>query len=211
MSSRRDQILEATRELLLADGLHGVSMRKVADRVGVSATAIYRHYADKDALIEAAVLQGRHVLLRNFQRVLATTSPRARLQRTGEEYLRFAMRHPTDYQVLFMAWDRLPVGLPNPRSEKGFTPTFQFLLDRVEECVGAGLLPQGTSRFDVAMLCWSVCHGLASLYLTGGVRTRMKRADFQRLSDHVVTLTLDGLFGRTGRRSRTRSSRGACC
>lgn len=194
VSSRRDQILEATRDLLLEEGLQGISMRKVAVRVGVSATAIYRHYADKNALLEAAVMQGRLTLLRAFKRALDGRTPRERLRLTGKNYIHFALRHPKDYQVLFMAWDQLPVDLPRPRQSGAHTPTFQFLLDRVADCVRAGLLPARTNAFEVAMLCWSVCHGLASLYLTGGTTHRMSRVRFQRMADRVIALTLDGLL-----------------
>ncbi len=193
--SRRDQILDATRDLLLEEGLQGISMRKVAVRVGVSATAIYRHYADKNALLDAAVMEGRRSLVRYFKRALVGKTPRERLRLTGKNYLRFALRHPKEYQVLFMAWDQLPVDLPQPRQAGRHTPTFQFLLDRVEDCVRARLLPAGTNVFEVAMLCWSVCHGLASLYLTGGTKHRMSQADFDRLADRVIDLTLDGLLG----------------
>ena len=194
MPSRRDQILTATRDLLLEEGLRGISMRKVANQVGVSATAIYRHYSDKNALVEAAVMEGRRCLVRYIQRAMAGKTPKDRLRLTGQQYLRFALRHPKDYQVLFMAWDQRPFDLPQPRQVARHTPTFQFLLDRVEDCVRARLMPADTNVFDVAMLCWSVCHGLASLYLTGGTKRRMSQARFLRLCDQVIELTLDGLL-----------------
>jgi AcrR family transcriptional regulator len=193
MSSRRDQILDATRDLLVEEGLQGITMREVAVRVGISPTAIYRHYADKNALLEAAVLEGRRCLVRYFQRALVGKTPRERLHLTGKNYLRFALAHPKEYQVLFMAWDQLPLDLPEAGRH---TPTFRFLLDRVEDCVHARLLPAKTDVLDVAMLCWSVCHGLASLYLSGGEKNRMSQSQFQRLADHVMELTLDGLFGK---------------
>lgn len=202
MPTRRDQILDAARDLLLEEGLQGVSMRKVAVRVGVSATAIYRHYADKNALLEAAVLEGRRCLLRFFQRALAGKTPRERLHLTGKQYLRFALQHPKDYQVLFMAWEQLPVDLPHPRDASRHTPTFRFLIERVEDCVSAGLMPANTDLFETAMLCWSVGHGLAALYLTGGTRHRMPRAQFQRLADRVIERTIDGLLRETGHPAR---------
>jgi AcrR family transcriptional regulator len=195
-SPRRDQILEATRDLLLEEGLNGVSMRKVALRVGVSATAIYRHFADKNALLQAAVQEVRQELVGYFELALAAKTPRERLRLTGKQYLRFALRHPKEYQVLFMAWDQLPLDLPNPASPERHTPTFRFLLDRVQDCARNGFLPAGADMFAVAMLSWSVCHGLASLYLTGGGRRRMSRARFEKIADDVIELTLDGLLRR---------------
>jgi AcrR family transcriptional regulator len=193
-SRRRDQILEATRDLLLEEGLNGISMRKVALRVGVSATAIYRHYTDKHALLQAAVLEVREDLVGYFRAALDARTPRGRLKETGRQYLRFALRHPKEYQVLFMAWDQLPVDLPNPCCPERHTPTFRFLLERVQDCARHGLLPADADVFAVAMLSWSVCHGLASLYLTGGGRRRMSRAQFEKIADDVIELTLDGLL-----------------
>ncbi len=175
-------------------------MRKVAERVGVSATAIYRHFADRNALVAAAQEDAGQQLAQYFARALAGKTPRERLHLTGRNYLRFALEHQKYYQVLFMAWDELPVDLPSPRHGGGYAPTFQFLLDRVGECVLARLLPPRTDVFEVAMLCWSVCHGLASLYLTGPARRRMAEREFLRLADRVLARTLNGLLD--GSRSR---------
>jgi len=190
--TRHDQILDATRDLLLEEGVQGVSMRKVAIRVGVSATAIYRHYADKNALLEAAVIEGRRCLLRYFQRALTARTAGERLLLTGKQYLRFALRHPKEYQVLFLG--QLPVDVPSPRDAAGHTPTFRFLLDRVEDCVRARLMPADTNVFEVAMLSWSVCHGLASLYLNGRTKCCLTPTQFRRLADHVIERTTDGLL-----------------
>lgn len=192
MASRRDQILDATRDILLEKGVKGVSMRKVALRVGVSATAIYRHYADRTALLDAAVAEGRRTLLRYFQRALAGKTPRDRLLLTGRQYLRFALQHPREYQVLFLG--QLPVNLPTPRDVSGHAPTFRFLLDRIDDCVRAGLMPADTDAFEVAMLGWAVGHGLACLYLNERTTSRMSRARFQRLADRVLQRATDGLL-----------------
>ena len=132
MTSRRRQILDATRDLLLKEGFRGISMRKVAERVGVSATAIYRHFADRNALVAAAQEEGGQQLAQYFARALAGKTPHERLYLTGRNYLRFALEHQKDYQLLFMAWDELPVDLPSPRHGGRYAPTFQFLLDRGE-------------------------------------------------------------------------------
>ena len=59
MHDTRQSILEAARDLYAKEGVHALSMRKLADQVGISATAIYRHFDDKEHLILAAVLPGR--------------------------------------------------------------------------------------------------------------------------------------------------------
>src|SRR5512140_3277022 len=102
--SRQAEILEAARDLFLASGLSGVTMRRVASKVGVSATAIYRHYADKDDLLKAVVDLGRERFSTFLVRGLKGTTPRERLLLTGTGYLEFAFEQPHDYQIMFMAW-----------------------------------------------------------------------------------------------------------
>jgi len=194
MRTRHDQILDATRDILLTEGVQGVSMRKVAGRVGVSATAIYRHYADKAALLDAAVMDGRRNLMRYLARGMAARTPADRLLLTGRQYIRFAIQHPKEYHVLFLG--QLPVDIPRQGDPAGYTPTFRFLVDRVEDCVRARLMPGNTNAFEVAMLCWSVVHGLASLYLQGRTKCCMTLAQFKRLADRVTERTIAGLIRR---------------
>ena len=61
--SLRDRISQAAQELFLEGGVEAISMRKVADRVGISATAIYRHYKDKDELLTGIIDTGLHLSL----------------------------------------------------------------------------------------------------------------------------------------------------
>jgi AcrR family transcriptional regulator len=208
MPGTRDEILAAARDLLLEEGLRGVTMRRVAERVGVSATAIYRHYADKEALLGAAVAEGGQQLGQAFGLVMRGQGARERLRETGRAYLRFAFDQPRYYQLLFMAWEDLPESSsprsprsPSPRSPSPRDPpqhgaALQFLFERVEECRAAGLLRPQDEALEVVMLCWSVVHGLASLWLAGGGKGRMTELEYRRLSDAVLDRALDGMLVR---------------
>ncbi|MFL5262202.1 MAG: TetR/AcrR family transcriptional regulator [Anaeromyxobacteraceae bacterium] len=192
MAGTREEVLAAARDLLVEGGLRALTMRRVAERVGVSATAIYRHFDDKGALLGAAVALGSEHLVKAFAGALRARGAREQLRETGRAYLRFALRHPRDYQLLFMTWDDRPapmVGTPRVRGA-----ALEFLVDRVEACRAEGLLGPGDDTFEVVMLCWSVVHGLASLWLGGGARGQMTERQFEALADAVLDRALAGLF-----------------
>ena len=98
----REAILESARDLLVQGGLESLSMRKVGQAAGVSATAIYRHFEDKDALLSAAVTRGAQIFGSYLMDALGEATPFARLRRMGRRYFDFALEHRHDYQLLFM-------------------------------------------------------------------------------------------------------------
>src|SRR5688572_18411020 len=142
-------------------------MRKLAERVGVTATAIYRHFESKEALIAAVCDQGFSLFAAYLWRALDEKAPLARLIRTREEYVRFALEHEHFYRTMFMTsgfalgWEHMPE--LNRNRAQG---TFQFLVDRVRECQDAGVLQKGDPR-RLALQIWAHGHGLASLRLAG--------------------------------------------
>ena len=167
MADTRERIVEEARDLYLTGGLSALSMRKVADRVGVSATALYRHFDDKESLLIAVVQAGFERFTRYLLRGLAGKTPAERLARTGEGYLRFALDNPSYYRIMFMAsredlgFDHLPAA-----SRQTLGQSFQLLVDRVRECQAARHLRAGDPQ-EIAVVIWSFVHGLVSLYLAG--------------------------------------------
>jgi AcrR family transcriptional regulator len=161
----QDRILNAARTLFLDDGADGVTMRAVAARVGVTPMALYRHFRNREALLAAVVEQGHATFLQYLQRALAEPSPAARLVRSGDEYLHFALAHRRDYKVMFMI-----AGEPRPkratRPHWRDVATFRFLVDRIRDCTDAGLL-RADDIESTALTVWAHVHGLVSLYLAG--------------------------------------------
>ena len=194
MTGTKAEILAAARDLFLERGLDGVSMRAVAERVGVSATAIYRHYRDKKELLAATVADGFELFRRSLAQALRRPTPRERLLATGERYLRFAFEHPRYYQVLFMAWEELGL-LDLPRPSPGqLSPGLRFLVDRVDECAAAGLLRAPTDPLQTALLFWAEVHGLASLWLAGGGREHVGEVRYRALARGALRQLVDGLL-----------------
>jgi AcrR family transcriptional regulator len=139
-------------------------MRKVAQRVGVTAPAIYRHFAGKDDLLQHVVAEGFKIFSAYLHEALQGTTPLDRLRLTGEAYARFAADHPRFYKVMFVTpHDFKADDAATAAFERRNMATFQFLLDRIRECMDCGALRRDDPE-KVALTIWTMSHGIMSLY-----------------------------------------------
>jgi len=167
----RALLMAAARDVFLEVGPVSFSLREVARRVGVSAAAVYRHFEDKEALLFAACTQGFEVFSSYLVRALREPTPRERLLGAGELYRQFALENPLDYRFIFMSQAEAVNAMPDDdggHCVEGLPQdtTFRFLVDRVNECMQAGVLaPDEPER--VAVVIWAHVHGLISLRLSG--------------------------------------------
>lgn len=166
MSALQARILACARDVYLEEGLPGLSMRHLADRLGVTATAIYRHYRNKEDLIHRVIEEAMKAFGAGLATSLSGRSPEDRFERGGEAYLEFALRQPKYYEILFMSPRHFGSdGMPEDLQRMG-QANFQFLVDRVQDCMDAGRFRKDDPR-EVATLFWSHSHGLLSLFLAG--------------------------------------------
>ena len=166
----RTRILEHARAVYLEGGVAHFSLREVARRVGISAAAVYRHFDNKEALLGAVCEEGFRTFSSYLLRALGEKSPIARLRASGAYYLRFALENEHDYRVIFMSLvEDLGLSEDSPTAVVS-SPTFQFLVDRVRECIDAGVLAPGDAT-EIAATVWAHVHGLASLRLSGHLRS----------------------------------------
>lgn len=172
LDDTRALLVTAARDLFLEAGEPGFSLREVARRVGVSPAAVYRHFDGKEALIFAACTQGFEVFSSYLVRALAAPTPLERALASCEQYRSFGLENPLDYRFIFMS----PAEQVQP-PKKGSAvvcgeptlpqaSTFQFLVDRIRECMDAGLIAPGDTE-RTAVLVWAHLHGLVSLRLSG--------------------------------------------
>ncbi len=177
--STRETLLSCARDLLVEEGFGAFSLRRVAALAGVSPTAVYRHFDDKDALLVAAVLKGSAVFTEYLLSALSERTPIERLRKLGRRYFDFAVENPSDYELLFVANHRA-LGLDKcdekTRAETGVS--FQLLVDRVAECQLSGDVRSGDPR-ALALSIWAGVHGIVSLALSG--RLGPERANFPEL------------------------------
>ena len=163
----RALLLIAARDVFLETGVAGFSLREVARRVGISPAAVYRHFEHKEALIIAACTQGFQIFSSYLVRALSAPTPLARLQAASEQYRAFGLENPLDYRFIFMSPAEEVCPAPDPELEPDLPQysTFRFLVDRVRECIDAGVLKPGDPE-PVAVYVWAHVHGLVSLRLS---------------------------------------------
>jgi AcrR family transcriptional regulator len=156
----RDEILAAGSALLLETG--SVSIRTVAEAVGVTPPAIYLHFADKDALLLA-------VCESEFERfdayveaavAAAGDDPVERLMRRGQAYVRFGVEHPEHYRILFMSGI-----VPDDDERLRAVSGFDHLVANVQACIDAGFVGEPDALLAATGL-WVMVHGVTSLAIS---------------------------------------------
>ncbi len=159
----RAEILQAARDLLAATGsAEEVSIRAVSEVVGVSAPSIYRHFADKDALIDAVVAE----VFGDFDDVMQAAAadadnPIDRLRLQGMAYVRFAREHPEQYRL---ATTQSTGGATTVDQVLG-AAVFTNLRNSIQECVRIGIYAAESDPTEIAMEMWAAAHGIASLQI----------------------------------------------
>jgi AcrR family transcriptional regulator len=161
----RGQILKAAERLLVESGdEQAVTIRGVADAVGVTPPSVYLHFADKDELLFAICERNFAELDRVTEEAAAgSTDPLESLALRGRAYVRFGVGHPEQYRILFM---RNPAQTPEgfDFSRVGNAASFGHLLEHVTRCVEAGLI--GGDPLQVSLVLWAGVHGLTSLLIS---------------------------------------------
>jgi AcrR family transcriptional regulator len=164
----RAEILAATEQMLLETGsAQAVSIRGVADAVGVTPPSIYRHFADKDRLIFEVC--ARHFTALEDHIVAATAGvedPVDRLAVMGRAYIEFGVANPEPYRIMFMTRaDRAPVEFQGEVLVD--SACFDLLTASVQECIDAGRFrPEHTDAYRLSLGFWARVHGLTSLLVS---------------------------------------------
>lgn len=166
MTESRNRILGCACEMILADGIEGFSLRRLARCVGVTAPALYKHFDSKEDVLRAVVEEGYRTFGAYLYRALEGRTPHERFALAGQAYVAFAIEQPRYYEVIHLSpallgFMELPQEAVGPACA-----TRQFLEDRVRECMEAGVLKPDDST-AVATVVWAASHGIVSLYLGG--------------------------------------------
>ena len=190
MSTQREQILREACDLLVTGGLDGLSMRKLAARLGVTAPALYRHYDSKEMVLVDVVGEAFKVFAQYLYRALEGRTASERFTMTGRGYLAFALDHPQYYALLHAAHEIMGrEGLPHEATDHA-CGVGQFMVDRVREGMEAGMLKPGSPE-TVARTIWAHAHGLVSIYHRGLLR--MDETEFRQLFLESSWRLMEGL------------------
>lgn len=159
----RQRIVDAARDLFVRKGYEATSMRAIAERIEYTPTAIYHHFANKEALLTELCAQDFSALATAFQRVARVEDPVERLIRTGEAYVDFALDHPMQYQLMFMTAHPLAEKSVMVQGDPG-EDAYAFLRAAVEQAIAQERFrPEYDDPDQVAKMLWATVHGLVSL------------------------------------------------
>jgi AcrR family transcriptional regulator len=160
----REEILEAAEALLLETGSEdAVSIRAVADRVGVSPPSIYRHFADKDTLLfDVCSLQFTRFHEYLDAKRSGHADPVEAVRAIGRAYVEFGLAYPEHYRIMFMGRsDHTPEQYRDHVLDE--EASFMALVAAVGECAAVGRMDG--DPFQVATTLWTAVHGLTSLLI----------------------------------------------
>ncbi len=184
----RDHVLQIAQRQLVAHGYQRFSLREVAEEAGYSPTALYRHFADRDALLKEVC----NLYFARFSAVLAAadrsaSAPRARLMAQAQAYVQFAIENPALYRLMFLERPEMGMGLTMEEvaSDAGFGVLGQAV-GALAATGGIGTLavPQAT------MVLWAGVHGLAAMVVTMNL---LPAEHFLAMTRAMSVTMLDGL------------------
>lgn len=160
----RDRIFAAARDLFDREGLGGLSMRRIAEQVAITPMAIYRHYADKDALIDALMLDGFEAWEARV-RAIRTTNPVRWLEAMMDAFLDFALKEPRRYEAAFLLPARKARRFPDD-FVAGRSPAVSMAYARIEAAREKGFFDD-TPAAEIALALAAMGQGLVSMYRAG--------------------------------------------
>jgi AcrR family transcriptional regulator len=171
-----EQILKSARAAFGRNGLEGLSMRDIATDVGITAMAIYRHYASKQALIDALVLDALGEWSKSVA-AICPTEPLEWYRRIGEAHLEFAVRKPRRYEAAFLIHSTKARRYPDDFIA-GRSPAGSLQLQLISELIAQGVL-KGASPIEIVVANAALSQGLITLYRAG--RIAGGEAEFREL------------------------------
>jgi len=184
--SLREDILEVSRNLLVKDGFGKMSMRKIANRAGVSATSIYLHFQNKDelllALIESSIAKLSSALEKNL---IDSDDSITKLEKMAQSFVDFALENPQEYEIIYMV---RPEEMPKFPKEKfqQIRKIYQLLADIISEGKRAGALNVDDPLMSSYMI-WAQLHGVASVIISRRLDTRIPDEEFvSQAVDHII-------------------------
>ena len=157
----RTRISIAAQEIFAREGLEGLSMRKLAEKVGVTAPAIYRHFRDKDELINDLIIVGLEKLQTYLQPAMDVEDPYRRLRLLIDYYLDFAIEEPRYFDFAFLMPSHNVRQISEEIERHNWT-TFRMSVEQVSTCMATGVFRQD-DPLQTCVLIWSTVHGLVTL------------------------------------------------
>jgi len=195
----RAKILDAARELFCAHGYDAVSMRKIAEAIEYSPTAIYGHFQDKEALFRELCAEDYGALAKAFHKIEAVGDPVERIRRTGQAYIDFAIRNANHYRFMFMSPGGKPRQLNEEMLEKRGDPdedAYAILRSHVALAMAAGRFRPELNNVElVTQTLWAGVHGVASLQIAKGDDPWVDWRPLKERASAMLDVLIGGMLG----------------
>ncbi|MGZ9223056.1 MAG: TetR/AcrR family transcriptional regulator [Anaerolineales bacterium] len=168
----KNALTQAGVEILSKEGVGGLSLRRVAERAGVSHSAPYAHFRDRQALIAAISTEGFRQLYGELDATVSAhvDDPKGQLVEAAWAYVQFAMNNTDTFKIMFSGVLEKEKDYPSFMEISG--RTFERVVDIVRACQNAGILGPGPAEL-VAVSVWGQVHGIISLALEGQISHRV--------------------------------------
>ena len=190
----RKTVLDAARELIREIGYEKLTVRKIADKIEYSPMSLYNHFSDKDAILIALAGEG----FAKLGKVLPkpdSDAPITVLRHAMLQYIAFGLKHPDEYQIVFMTRrsarenpTKSPSAEENVPNDAGGQTAVKQMLAYIDAALGNKSI-QG-DRFDISKVLWAGIHGCVSLQIT---QTRFPFGPPKLFAENVVDTLLRGI------------------
>jgi AcrR family transcriptional regulator len=179
----RAALIDAGLQLTRAGGPDALTIREATRRVGVSPNAAYRHFADREALLEAVAAAIQHRMTAKMRASVRGRGATELLRAVGVGYIKFALDEPGWFTVAFFGSDA--------PDETALAPPYVALVEALNAMTDAGALPP-ERRDGAEWPCWSAVHGFAELALRGPLRGAGRR-EVESLAQRTVDDIIAGV------------------
>jgi len=184
----RGEILDAAREMFVAEGFANVSMRKIAEKIGYSPTTIYLYFKDKADLLHQICEESFAQLARNILSIQHLSANSLEKLRMGlREYINFGLKHPSHYEIVFIV--PLKVSFEVGYEDSQGKIAFETLRHNVSQCVDDKLLKNNDVEL-ISQTLWAGIHGVTSLLITHCDFPFVER---EKLVESVIETLISGI------------------
>ncbi|NPA60535.1 MAG: TetR/AcrR family transcriptional regulator [Epsilonproteobacteria bacterium] len=163
----KEEFVRIALEFIAKEDAEKLTLKVLSDATGTSRSAIYKHFKNKDALIEKVIEQGFEIFDEQTTKILKDNSKNLvdKFYLTGKLYINFAKNNPNLYRLLFgKKYAYIREGIISIKNED--CSGFAILKQTVEDGQKSGLLKKADS-YKQAIVIWSSMHGLSSLIIDG--------------------------------------------
>ena len=176
----QSSLLTTATAMITEQGVEALSLRKLAERIGVSRTAAYHHFKDKKDLLSAIAAQGFITWQSQAEQIFNDNklSDKEKYQTFVHYYVRFATQNAAIYKLMFGStlWKKVKEKKDSEETTEQTNsqtlidvayPSFQYQVEMTEAWQKKGILPQSQNSLRLAQVTWATLHGIAQLVIDG--------------------------------------------